>query len=197
MATRRGEVLELAVLGVLHDSPLHGYELRKRLGAVLGPLHQISYGSLYPRLKDLENRGLLTATETDGGPRARARIVYQLTPEGKERLQTLLDDSGPDAWDDQVFGVRYAFFGRTRAEVRLRVLEGRRSRLEEQVATLRASLSRTRDRLDTYTTELQQHGLESAQREVRWLDELIASERSRPASSAAMNSPASTTSQDS
>jgi len=185
--TRRSEVLDLAVLGVLHDSPLHGYELRKRLGAVLGPLHSISYGSLYPRLKDLEARGLLTATEADGGPRARARIVYQLTPEGKEQLQRLLDDTGPEAWDDQVFGVRYAFFGRTRSEVRLRVLEGRRSRLEEQVATLRGNLTRTRDRLDSYTEELQQHGLESVQREVRWLDELIASERSRPTATAHNN----------
>ena len=33
---RRGETLELAVLGLLHETPLHGYELRKRLNAVLG-----------------------------------------------------------------------------------------------------------------------------------------------------------------
>ena len=70
-----------------------------------------------------------------------------------------------------------AFFGRTEASVRLRILEGRRSRLEERLDALRSSLSRTRERLDSYTLELQQHGLESVEREVRWLDELIASER--------------------
>jgi hypothetical protein len=40
------------------------------------------------------------------------------------------------------------------------------------------TLGRTRERLDRYTLELQQHGLESVDREVRWLNELIATERS-------------------
>ena len=53
---RRSGVLELAVLGLLHDSPLHGYELRKRLNALFGPLRAFSYGTLYPTLKDLVAR---------------------------------------------------------------------------------------------------------------------------------------------
>ena len=44
--SRRSGVLELAVLGLLHESPLHGYELRKRVNTLLGPLRAISYGSL-------------------------------------------------------------------------------------------------------------------------------------------------------
>jgi hypothetical protein len=42
---------------------------------------------------------------------------------------------------------------------------------------MRASLARTRERLDDYTLELQRHGMESVEREVRWLNELIESER--------------------
>jgi hypothetical protein len=42
---------------------------------------------------------------------------------------------------------------------------------------VRAAFSRTRERVDSYTLELQKHGLESVEREVRWLNELIASER--------------------
>jgi hypothetical protein len=61
--------------------------------------------------------------------------------------------------------------------VRLRILEGRRSRLEERRESFRAAVSRTRERVDSYTLELQRHGLESVEREVRWLNELIASER--------------------
>ena len=61
--------------------------------------------------------------------------------------------------------------------VRLRILEGRRSRLEERVDTLRQSLTRGRERVDAYTLELQKHGLESVEREVRWLNELISTER--------------------
>jgi hypothetical protein len=59
----------------------------------------------------------------------------------------------------------------------MRILEGRRSRLEERLDSFRAAMSRTRERLDSYTLELQRHGLESVEREVRWLNELIASER--------------------
>jgi hypothetical protein len=57
--------------------------------------------------------------------------------------------------------------------VRLRILEGRRRTVEQQREGLRSSLARTRQRLDRYTLELQRHGLESVDREVRWLSELI------------------------
>ena len=61
--------------------------------------------------------------------------------------------------------------------MRLRILEGRRSRLEERMEGIGAALTRTRERVDSYTLELHRHGLESVEREVRWLNELIASER--------------------
>jgi hypothetical protein len=56
-------------------------------------------------------------------------------------------------------------------------LEGRRSRLEERVEALRESLTRGKERVDAYTLQLQQHGLEGAEREVRWLTELIDQEK--------------------
>src|SRR5690606_4543655 len=104
-------------------------------------------------------------------------IVYKLTADGKERLQELLTEAGPAAWEDEGFGVHFAFFSQTRADVRLRILEGRRSRLEERLESFRAALARTRERVDSYTLELQNHGLESVEREVRWLNELIGRER--------------------
>ncbi|MCK2214211.1 PadR family transcriptional regulator [Actinomadura sp. ATCC 31491] len=179
MAGGQGRVLELAVLGSLHETPLHGYELRKRLNALLGMFRAFSYGSLYPCLRSLLARGLITEEQPApativGG---RSKIVYKLTAEGKERLQELLTQAGPSAWEDESFGVHFAFFRHTEAEVRLRILEGRRSRLEERLDAVRTALARTRERLDSYTLELQRHGLESVEREVRWLNELIATER--------------------
>ena len=64
-ANRRGAMLELAVLGLLHDSPLHGYEIRKRLSGILGAFHMVSFGSLYPGLKTLQQRGWVTASAAD------------------------------------------------------------------------------------------------------------------------------------
>jgi DNA-binding PadR family transcriptional regulator len=181
--SRKSGVLELAVLGLLHESPLHGYELSKRLKAVLGPLRAISYGSLYPCLSELQRSGFITtdASASETGPGRRKKNVYKLTAEGKERLQEQLAEGGPSAWDDEAFGVRFAFFSQTDADVRLRILEGRRSRLEERKANASTSITSTREKLDRYTLELYRHGLESVEREVRWLNELIATERDGPA----------------
>jgi len=177
----RSGVLELAVLGLLHETPMHGYELRKRLNSFLGAFRAFGYGSLYPCLKELLAQGLIAEEQPDmlGKPLAgrRSKIVYRLTAEGKERLEQLLAEPGPAAWEDDGFGVRFAFFGQTRADIRLRILEGRRTRLEERLDGVRAAMARTRERLDSYTLELHRHGLESVEREVRWLNELIASER--------------------
>ncbi|MEU0839921.1 helix-turn-helix transcriptional regulator [Streptomyces sp. NPDC005962] len=183
--SRRSGILEFAVLGLLRESPMHGYELRKRLNTSLGVFRAFSYGSLYPCLKTLVANGWLIEEPGNASEEAiaatlagrRAKIVYRLTAEGKERFEELLSHTGPDAWEDEHFGVRFAFFGQTSRDVRMRVLEGRRSRLEERLAKMRASLARTRERLDDYTLELQRHGMESVEREVRWLNELIESER--------------------
>ncbi|MFD7662544.1 helix-turn-helix transcriptional regulator [Streptomyces sp. NPDC059788] len=182
--SRRSGILEFAVLGLLRESPMHGYELRKRLNTSLGVFRAFSYGTLYPCLKSLVANGWLTE-ETGGSPETspasltgrRAKIVYRLTAEGKGHFEELLAHSGPDAWEDEHFGVRFAFFGQTSRDVRMRVLEGRRSRLEERLEKMRTSLARSRERLDDYTLELQRHGMESVEREVRWLNELIESER--------------------
>lgn len=171
---------------MLGDGPLHGYELRKRLSSVLGPLRPLSFGSLYPALHRLTDRAWITAvdvtpaTESTAPPLSarRARVRYALTGEGKEAFANWVNESGPDAWEDEGFTAHLAFFSRTEARARIRILEGRRSRLEERLALLRESMVRSADRVDTYTLQLQQHGLDGVEREVRWLNELITQERS-------------------
>ncbi|GAA4210739.1 PadR family transcriptional regulator [Actinocatenispora rupis] len=190
-------MLELAILGLLHESPMHGYELRKRLTTMLGAFRAaFSYGTLYPTLRRLREAGWIedapdsAASPTTGEvPAARAprvkgtglgkrgKVVYRLTAEGKERFGELLAQAGPETWEDATFGVHFAFFGRTDAATRLRILEGRRRRVEERREGLRDALDRAAERIDAYTQELQRHGLEAADREVRWLEELIAHER--------------------
>jgi DNA-binding PadR family transcriptional regulator len=181
-------MLEFAILGLLHRSPMHGYELRKQLAEVLGGLRSISYGSLYPALRRMHAAGLVSTDEPDrrallpaDAPALtgrRGKVVYTITAEGKERFHELVGQTGPEAYDDGgLFGVRLAFFRHTAADARLRILEGRRRTVEQQREGLRASLARTRERVDRYTLELQRHGLESVDREVRWLNELIDTER--------------------
>lgn len=178
----RAEVLNTAILGLLSDSPLHGYELRKQLNGLLGSFRALSYGSLYPALKNLAGQGLIRGLDLkDAPPHAlsgkRARIVYELTAEGKEHLQTQLASAGPSAWEDESFDVRFALFSLTDPQTRVRILEGRRSRLTERLEELKESAARARGRLDEYSRELQRHGLEQVEREVHWIDNLIENER--------------------
>jgi DNA-binding PadR family transcriptional regulator len=195
----RSAVLETAILGLLNSAPLHGYELRKRLNLLLGSFRAFSYGTLYPALKSLVARGLIEAADPEPGPAPgrsaarsgprssgkttlggrRGRIVYRLTAEGTAYLRSVLASSGPAAWEDENFDVRFALFAQTDAETRIRILEGRRTRLTERLEAVRESAARTRERLDEYTLELQRHGLEQVEREVRWLDGLITTERDR------------------
>ena len=109
--SRRGDLLEFAVLGLLHESPMHGYELRKRLNTALGAFRALSYGSLYPCLRELLGKGWIfesSSVEGDAlsGSR-RARIVYELTADGKERFQDMAETAGPTAWDDEEFDVHF------------------------------------------------------------------------------------------
>jgi DNA-binding PadR family transcriptional regulator len=180
---RKGATLELAVLGLLQETPLHGYELRKRLNLLLGWTRLLSYGSLYPALKRMLRGGWITEVATPHAASRRQRIVYQITPAGIEFFTSEITEAGPAAWEDETFNMRFAFFSRTDAGVRLRILEGRRARLQERLD--RAPSLHDGD--DRYVSELRRHSIESVEREVRWLTELIEAERSsadRPARTA-------------
>ena len=166
-------MVEMAILGLLQEAPLHGYELRKQLRARLCGRRWVSYGSLYPTLRRLTTEGFIV--EEPAGPRSRR--VYRITEAGKARFARLISESGPHAWDDECFGVHVAFFARTPAEARMRILEGRRRAVEERRDGLVAALARAGDKIDRYTRELHRVGLETSETEVRWLSRLIATEQ--------------------
>ena len=172
-------MLELAILGLLLESPMHGYELRKRLTGLLGAFRAFSYGSLYPALRRMQADGLIVEDAAPEGTVKvrRARRVYVLTDAGKQRFTELVADTGPQNYTDDGFGVHLAFFNRTPAEARMRILEGRRRQVEERREGLREAIARASNSLDRYTRQLHQLGLESSEREVKWLNDLIAAER--------------------
>jgi len=173
---RKADVLEFAILGTLADGPAHGYELRKRLSSSLGALQTISFGSLYPALQSLVKSGAIAEDDPATEPGRRSRIVYRITDEGTRRFQSALAATGPDAWDDEGFRVRFAFFSRAERGTRRRILEGRRMTLAERAALMREHLTRTRERVDAYTLELERHGLDGVEYEMRWLDTLLNAE---------------------
>jgi len=74
---RRGDV-RTAILALLAESPMHGYQVMQQLAERSGGIWQPSAGSVYPTLQQLEDEGLVTAAEQDG------RRVFSLTDAGRE-----------------------------------------------------------------------------------------------------------------
>ena len=84
---KRGSA-ELAVLAVLADAPLHGYEIAKRIREQTGGAVTFDVAALYPVLYGMEKRRWVEAAweETPGG---RRRRCYRLTADGRRRLTPL------------------------------------------------------------------------------------------------------------
>ena len=159
---------------------MHGYELRKRLNLMLGWGRVLSYGSLYPTLKKMLRGSLIEESTASTPTSRRPKITYQVTEAGTREFERLMAEVGPTAWEDDNFDIRFAFFSSTDMEIRLRVLEGRRMRLQERLDRVQRELSMTEKEADRYAGELQRHGVESVEREVNWLSDLINAERGNP-----------------
>ncbi len=193
-------MLELAILGLLKEQELHGYELKKRLTAALGPFSSVSFGSLYPALARLEAAEAVKAVEALEAPpipmtgsmtgeaaafRARrepkrggrARKVYGITERGEKLFEELLEADSSSGDDDRAFNLKLAFCRYLPPDARLGLLERRRAHLVERLARAKASIKAGRERMDAYTRSLMEHGTEATERDISWLDTLIATER--------------------
>jgi len=165
----------IAILGLLKERSMHGYQLSKRLTDSLGGFWRVSYGSLYPSLKRLERQGAVEQI-FDKQEVGRRKNVYRITEKGEALFRELLEESGPESsGEDNRFRVRMAFFKYLSPETRIRLLERRRAFLEERLSTIRSSLATTGG--DMYTMSLMQHGRETTEQDIAWLDGLIAAER--------------------
>ena len=209
-------MLELAILGLLKELPLHGYELKKRLNDSLGHLWGVSYGSLYPALARLEKVGAIEAVDpppSSGGTipatgsisgeaaaagffgasgagfrrplrrGGRTRKAYRIAARGQALFAELLrsDPSGVD--EDRAFALKLAFCRHLEPAARLELLQRRRARLVEKLARGRealAALARAsrESAPDRYTRALIEHETLTAERDLEWVDSLIAEERS-------------------
>jgi DNA-binding PadR family transcriptional regulator len=191
-------MLDLALLGLLEESPLHGYELRKRLRGQFGLLANVSFGSVYPALSRLENAGAVEAV--DGPPPlslapptgsltgewAAARVrrrsapagrrskkVYRITPLGRQFFLTRLTDFSAD--DARSFSLRLALAKHMEQEDRLALLERRRAQLLEQLRDVPAANEQT----DVYARTVTDHIVEGVEQDIAWLDRLIEAERTQ------------------
>lgn len=82
---------ELAILALLDQQPLHGYEISKRIAQASGGILQFNLASLYPLLYRMEKRGWVNGKWEDA-PSGRKRRYYHLTPKGRKQLAPLREE---------------------------------------------------------------------------------------------------------
>jgi DNA-binding PadR family transcriptional regulator len=197
-------MLELAILGLLKELPLHGYELKKRLNDTLGHVWGVSYGSLYPALARLERMGAIEvvdpppaaapgaipipATGSIAGEAAAARLrrplrrsgrtkkAYRIAAAGQALFNELLRaDPAPGTDENRAFALKLAFCRHLEPPARLELLQRRRNQLADELARGRQALAS-----DRYTRALLEHENTTAERDLEWVDSLIAAERGAP-----------------
>jgi len=196
-------MLDMAILGLLEERDLHGYEIRRQLRDHLGLLANVSFGSIYPALTRLEKSGAVVATDggtgsdplskaaapptgslsgelavlrarrSPGTRSRRGKKVYRITATGRQLFTELLADGGA-ADDARSFSLRLAFARHLAPQARLALLERRRAVLMQR---LEETESGARPDLDPYARSVVEHTADGVNRDINWLDSLIASER--------------------
>ena len=190
-------MIDLAILGVLSDEELHGYELTKRLADVLRPGSAVSFGSVYPALSRLEQRNMVKAVEAarsqaapipmtgslagelaaarsqlDAAPKGRrARKVYGITAQGGDHLVELLLDPAGTA-TSAAFDLRLALFHHLDREQRLELLTRRLAVIESR----REQVRQNEPHPDRYQLARQVRELAVIDHDVTWLTDLAAAE---------------------
>jgi DNA-binding PadR family transcriptional regulator len=195
-------MLELAILGLLKELPLHGYELKKRLNDTLGHVWGVSYGSLYPALARLERMGAIEVVDPPAAPgpsagipmpatgsiageaaaarlrrplrrSGRTRKAYRIAAAGQALFNELLRaDPSPGTDENRAFALKLAFCRHLDPPARLELLQRRRAQLADKLARGRQAQAG-----DRYTRALIEHETTTAERDLEWVDSLIAAER--------------------
>jgi DNA-binding PadR family transcriptional regulator len=168
-------MIEMAILGLLKERAMHGYELKKELTAQLGQYWQVSYGSLYPSVRRLEKTGAVERVYPTQDV-ARRKNIYRITQAGEALFERRLCEQ-PAVLDDARFGIRLAFFRYLNTAERVELLERRRAYLTERMADLREKLRSYRERIDAYTYRLMEHRVDTTRADIEWIDRLLAEEK--------------------
>jgi len=109
-------VLDYIALGMVLDEALTGYDIKKEIEAGVGNFYTASYGSLYPALKKLSDKGYLTMTEQLQGNRVKK--YYEATERGKAAfLEWLSSPFDPNTRSDSLLAKIY-FFGALPEDIR-------------------------------------------------------------------------------
>ena len=163
--------LSLAILGLLSQRPLSGYDVRKTFATTPMGHFSSSPGAIYPALKRLGERGLVDG-KTEGADTLRPKRVFRLTESGLEALRREL--SRPITADDVIWNVealvlRFAFMDHALGrEAALEFLRSFQARMTEYLPTLEQTRQELEDAGRAHAAVAVVHGVEQYGAHLRW-----------------------------
>src|SRR5262249_40154487 len=124
------------VLALIPFGKRTGYDMKTFVDRTTRHFWAASYGQIYPELKRLEERGLVSGRpEPSGG---RARVVYELTGAGGSALKSWLASEEEPSYELRDEGMLKLFFSDSLPEHRVEILRAIREREERGLAHLRS-----------------------------------------------------------
>ena len=167
---------ELFILGVLHRGDLHPYEIKRRLTqAMIACFTDVDVGTLYYAVRQLAGRGMVSAVARERVARGGMRVVYRITPRGRDRFRELLHARFAAEGDlrENLYGCMLFLH---LADLKL-VAEALRSQIARQDARL-AEIRKYRRQwaalLPTGSRHLMQHIADQCRLDLRWLRAVLA-----------------------
>jgi DNA-binding PadR family transcriptional regulator len=204
-------MLDMAILGLLEERDLHGYEIRRQLRDNLGILANVSFGSIYPALTRLEKGGAVVATEESPAHEDTPARTPQAPPTGSLSgelavLRARRHSPSRARRGKKVYRITEkgrALFAELLAEggsvddarsfslrlafARHLAPQARLALLERRRALLVQRLAEAdgaKTDLDVYARSVVQHTADSVAQDIAWLDRLIVAERAAASSTA-------------
>jgi DNA-binding PadR family transcriptional regulator len=136
----RRQVLRHALLGLLADRPMSGYDLAKRFEASVGRTWSAGHSQIYPELNRLADDGLVDA----GAPGPRGRKTYVITDDGHDAVRTWLAETEPDRTVRDEAALRTFFLWLMEPEAARTHIEGEHAAAQETLEALRGTAAARR-----------------------------------------------------
>jgi DNA-binding PadR family transcriptional regulator len=164
---------ELILLGLLKESPKHGYQIKKKIKEILSLFAGVDLKSVYYPLRMLEKKGLVTKRITKTGRRPQ-RFVYALTTKGETRFKELLTQSLLNFKRPQFsLDLSLYFLNYMKSDIVKRRLHGRRRILEGLSKGLRGMVSSLKKKGPSPLTHILEHNLQMIETESKFLSRFI------------------------
>ncbi len=164
---------ELILLGLLKESPKHGYEIKKKIKDILSLFVGIDFKSIYYPLRILEKKGLVIKRSSREG-RWPKRLVYELTPRGEGRFKELLSESFLNFNRPQFsLDLSLYFLDAIDPAIAKRRLRARMLILKKLSETLHKTLGSLKAQKNSSLARILEHNLQMVETEFRFLSSLV------------------------